>query len=163
MPRDPNKIKTSLFKAVQKQALLWSDGDLIMWGHQECTACTDLIPVTLHSPGRTEPSGSPPHTALPLLFALPSSIFYEIPFVRGLSSHACVCMQRCRVCLQHCKHPQYTRIAVSCTTHSEQLPVCPDSVFHIRAASGSHYQPQKEKRDMVKIFSFWKLWSFSAV
>lgn len=95
MPRNPNKIKTSLFKAVQKQALLWSDGDLIIWGHQECRA------LHWHSPChpaqlcknwtfRLGKQGSAPHTALPLVFALPSSSFCEIPFVRRMSSQACV-------------------------------------------------------------------------
>lgn len=159
MPRNPNKIKTSLFKAVQKQALLWSDGDLIIWGHQECTALHWLNPchpaqLCKNWTFRLGKQGSAPHTALPLVFTLPSSTFYEIPFVRRTSSQACVCMQRFRVCLQPCKQPQHTGIAVSCTKHPHQWPVCPGSVFHIVAASGSH---RKTKETWSKLFFILKM------
>lgn len=92
-------------------------------------------------------------TALPLVFALPSRFFYEIPFVRRMSSRACVCIQRFRACLQHCKQPQYTGVVVSCTKHSHQLPVCPDWFY----TSEQQVDPtvgHKKTRERWSKFSF---------
>lgn len=154
MPRNPNKIKTSLFKAVQKQALLWSDGDLIIWGHQECTALHWLNPCHsaqswknwTFSLGKQGPAPQLHH----LLCLLCQAAFFMRSLLLEEWAAMPVCVCRGSVYLQHCKQPQHTGVAVSCTKHSHQLPVCPNLVFHIRAASGSHCQPQKDKRDMVK-------------
>lgn len=166
VPRDPNKIKTSLSKAVQKQALLWSDGDLIMRGHRECTAWHWLNPCHPAQPWknwtfRPGNQGSAPHTAPPLLFALPSSIFNRITSLRRTSNHACVCMQG------------YSLSAALQTATAHQDCCFLHHTF-LAAASmpwrGFPHQSSKwiplwatEREERQNFFSFWKWWHFSAV
>lgn len=168
MPRNPNKIKTSLFKAVQKQALLWSDGDLIIWGHQECTALHWLNPCHSAQSWKNwtfrlgkQGSAPQPHCLLCLLcqagFFMRSLLLEEWAAVP-----VCVFRGSEPVCSTANSHSTLALLFLAPNT----LTSCQYALIGFTHQS-SKWIPlsatRRQGRGGQNFLSFWKWWSFSAV